>query len=144
MDHNNKFIDESCRLEQVLDLYDVGKLLCSIHTCAYKALEEFFGNPFSNIYVNCGTCSFFRNDAHTILCLNRAGITTIFFNIFNPPAGDSKFQCIEVKTWNLDNLMNELRKYPQDRQNMNYLLVKSSAKSVVTPDLIKKTHSFLQ
>ena len=118
-------------------------LLCYAQRCTYKAPEECFGNMHSNFsqfpHVNYGTCSFCRKDTHRLLCLNRAEVTIVFFNISNLLVGDSRSKYVEGEMWNLDNLINAIRKYPLDGQNMSYLLVKSCAKSAVSPDLIKKT-----
>ena len=141
MDPEQVHIDPDYCKDEVENLFEVARMLVLQQECYYVAIENHLGNPNGGV-VNravrpcnnfCPVCRDDVKDRRVTPIVNRDGLTSVLFNIFNPQPSNSNVSK-DRKNWTLSNLVSEVRDFP----DASLLITRSSAKDGLSPDSIKR------
>ena len=141
LDPDNPMNDDAYRKEEVESLFEVGKMLVFQNECFYVTTEKHLGNPevqmndslFEPCNLWCPVCRDPIKDRRIVPIVDRHGLSTVLFHLFNPPPNNIVINK-NRDPWTIDVLVREVRRYPNSTQ----LILKSKVKGGISPDNIKR------
>ena len=141
LDEDNDVIDESYRHEEVQNLFQIGRMLVFQEECFYVSIEKHLGNPHVIIpneqFTPCGNfcpvCREELKDRRVVPMVDRNGLSTVLFHLFNPPPNNIVINKAR-DAWTINVIVREIRGYP----NSTHLILKSKVKGGISPDNIKR------
>ena len=119
-------------------MMDVARIIHLQNECLYVSIERYLCRPGSleasqNEVLRCGFCPFCRKEQKPTPAVVRNGLTTVLFNIFNPPPSNVNISTGD-KPWTVDVLVERVRSF----ENAADLILRSRSKSGLRPDTVKR------
>ena len=140
MNPEQAHIDPEYCKDEVKNIFEVARMLLLQEECFYVTIENHLGNPNGGIgnhaVTPCHICPVCRDDIkdrRIVPIVDRDGLTSVLFNIFNPPPSNSNVTK-DRKNWTLGNLVTEIRDFPDGSK----LITRSSAKDGLSPNSVKR------